>query len=182
MNFPTLPTDNIYKFLALGGLVLLVIGIVLPWKMDRDEIEWYWQQRFDVEDRLQSNIKYFTDLVSRSEFETEAERRKEMERLGDFFSARKSDELKKLTIRVNERWQMTDLRQLALKRTMWAGGVITVIGFFLWWLMVQRHQDAILRAEREKALKENPLEPSWLWKRFSAFWVQFKTEIKDKRK
>src|SRR5215472_15283312 len=28
--FPTLPTDNLYKFIALFGLVILVVGVAFP--------------------------------------------------------------------------------------------------------------------------------------------------------
>lgn len=33
MILPTLPTDNLYKFLALSGLAILIFGVVYPYKL-----------------------------------------------------------------------------------------------------------------------------------------------------
>lgn len=47
---PIPPSDNLYKFTAIGGLILVVLSLYFPWKMkselkiETSELEWEWAQ------------------------------------------------------------------------------------------------------------------------------------------
>lgn len=35
MEFPALPTDSLYKFVFVGGLALIILGVLLPnWALE----------------------------------------------------------------------------------------------------------------------------------------------------
>lgn len=157
---PKLPTDNLYKFVAIFGLVLLGGFAFL---------------------RLSTNAKHHANMVvynveaventsKRERLQREIAELEETEVEGDFLvngiihKSRSEARAALHSLELAYGKEATDLRlrQSALSasegdmKTLWyggqalewLGGILMVIGFAFWYFKVQRHQDAILFAQR----------------------------------
>lgn len=65
MNLPSVPTDNLYKFIGISGLLILMLGLVLPkWSLYQLEL-----QRVDIDESITTN-KILGDAIVRDATES----------------------------------------------------------------------------------------------------------------
>lgn len=172
MNFPSLPTDNLYKFIALSGFVLGVLSWgYLIIQIDGQEIAMVEINAAvdGIEAETESNAAGIESLARELGLSLTAEG------IADNFKGDRAD-LLKLQLRaeaqalrlaaVKERRQnvrlRSDLEAAKLRRTkrlLWpliilgtVGFGLSIFGFFLWYFRVQRYQDQVLKAEAKQAL------------------------------
>lgn len=72
IGLTNLPTDNLYKLLAVAGIALLVVGLVGPFILDQQEIEWSWWTLQEIEDRLDEKTLKVADLIARENLADDA--------------------------------------------------------------------------------------------------------------
>lgn len=187
MNLPSLPTDNLYKFLAIGGVALIVAGLVLPYSFVRSNAE---RTRGALNVRTEQFSKFLDDTLSlaeRREKTYEDVLKDASEALSDAdkdvahmrVSAAKVrlnavdkrdivwDTRAKIEEQINKAF-LAELEQTLLL-TKWitqvaavmanTGFAFAAIGFPCWWWKVQRFHDRIIRAEAAKAEKELSAAP-----------------------
>ena len=157
MAFPLPPTDNLYKFIAITGVLIILGTQFIFWTW-----EWAsWQKRFEVEpgvavlaremSRLKEEsheIEKEIDNAKRLKDPTKLERLREREkRYLERFDAHwaKTNELDakgKLLVLMDKRTNR--LHILAIIGGSIGGGFMAV-GFLLWYTRVQVYQDFALR-------------------------------------
>jgi hypothetical protein len=144
MNIPNLPTDNLYKFMALSGLLILILSISYP-TYHTLELE---KQRMMISGEIEI-LKSETDLLERIVFE----RTKRQYKLTDpeFLQV---VQLKKVLAKIKAQGMQLDLLESQIKRYEWfcwvgffIGLLLSVSGFSLWYIRVQRFQDKILKRQ-----------------------------------
>lgn len=149
VTVPNLPTDNLYKFAAISGLIMMVAGAAAPLFILQSEMEWSYGQ--------------FKEIAIAT-----AQNRKDREKLAVEVAASENDKVKEIVARGDE-WseqnvhlqyllpaqeQHTELMKAQLAscgRLHFIGIFVSVIGFITWFVRVQRVQDRILRIELLKA-------------------------------
>ena len=134
LPLPTPPTDNLYKFLAIAGLALLLAGILVPEIAARN---------------LERDLGYVEGVLRYIERAREEDRVIEKESL--LLDLRKQQEL--------IRAQIPSFR----RSTVWGsilvntGSSLMILGFSLWYFRVQRYIDKILFSEATTTQKKlNP--------------------------
>jgi hypothetical protein len=153
MNLPSLPTDNLYKFMALCGLFLVVFGLVFPStridELNLKAIEINTQAevlRIEIDD-----LEYDTDLwakkVTLNPEETDLLRKRTREikiRTAEITGRMEQHNILRITI--EHYWRV-------LKVTIWVGFILSLVGFYCWYFLVQRPNDLLLR----KQIKEEKI-------------------------
>jgi hypothetical protein len=148
---PALPTDNLYKFVAISGLVLVVVGVIVPIRLQTD-----------IERRLAPMV---AGLAAATEHMVAMSRALDprptdgaatglritpMEQEAIDKTGAEADRLMKLAedagfspveLRAAKRWI-----QVSISAGL-AGVVMMGIGFGLWYGKVQKYQDQLLKAE-----------------------------------
>lgn len=122
--FPNLPTGNLYKFLALFGLILMVVAICIPILTYERGMDVFANRLLDASQKLLHD-------PSRGDKELESYTT-EVEILNDFRQANR---------------EAVAIQSKALGPVFNMGAVISSVGFILWYVMVQRYEDRILRAQ-----------------------------------
>ena len=130
MNIPALPTDNLYKFMALSGIVLIVFSFLLPWRAANRSQE--------LLRDVKANLRIIDTLPLSSD-----ERAK---LLGN--SVKNLEELK-LIIEKDKPFYMI---AFIIGETF--GIVLCISGFTLWYKRVQKYNDQIL-IQQAKEFKKN---------------------------
>jgi hypothetical protein len=141
MNIPNLPTDNLYKFLALTGIIILIFSIAVT-EIRLTELEsesdYYLTQKgelyFDIQS-LNSDLDRITDKEI-----FELKRLKNEIRIRVFKLSRTKELLLKKSkqTRTVFRWSIFGVL---------SGLLISVFGFVLWYNRVQRYLDYKLKLE-----------------------------------
>jgi hypothetical protein len=173
---PSLPTDNLYKFMAISGLVLLVAGIVVPWQ--------YIAREGDMIDAL----RYQSELITLQVQQVETDFGREQQRHQPFLDAvisgkvalspgnlERAQEIFKDAVGLMDRRRKADAamaefraslakasradattnRMLLLGTASRALGLLLfVFGFGLWYFKAQRLQDRLLALEVRTAEKD----------------------------
>lgn len=175
-----LPTDNLYKFLALGGLLSFLFSISVPFFAVRD-LEAEAAGLVPQAERMEQRAKDQEELAKQFERET-ARQKTEWERKIAEAATRPEPERQQLKAEVDE-WKngvaakaaafrasldtlqdatakvdalnkqievrITDLDRILSYWPLgfWGGIAMTIIGFSAWFWRIQRHQDALLRAQ-----------------------------------
>ncbi len=149
MNLPILPTDNLYKFLALSGLALLVFIVVIPTNQIND-IE---LKTIEVKTQISllelegSVLKRDVDVAGTKKKPTEEKVLKLMDRHQQFNA--------KLIQIQGQRERLAALsKQLGSALDLiWIGGfiglVMTNVGFYLWYVRVQKPADILANKQLE---------------------------------
>jgi hypothetical protein len=125
ITIPTPPTDNLYKFLAISGVILVAVSLFTPAVVENEG-----------QDRGTPLKKDLTDFLKRTKDESGHEREL-IKLIGD-------------VVRHDLRYKQYIERLSSL--FYWGGG-IAAVGFSLWYWKIQRFQDRILRCEYEKLNK-----------------------------
>jgi len=130
MNFLRLPTDNLYKFIAIGGLFLIGVDLVCP----------YFLVLHHTDMKLKANELLLQNSFRKLEF--------------------KNDETALKLIDAHEKWLLEyaegsfEIGKIMAGRSHWigyVGGFMAGGGFVVWYVCVQRYQDRIIRNEAAKA-------------------------------
>jgi hypothetical protein len=151
MTLPNLPTDNLYKFLALGGLTLILFSFVFPKMQEHGLNRVLWETKIDI-DVAEEQLRYIDEQSSILEA-----KRQEAYRKNANLKPLKDDEMRILDLQHNLRIQqaqarnktklLSDLSQELVGIRLFAkigialGLALTCFGFFLWYVKLQRHQD-----------------------------------------
>lgn len=164
MDMLKIPTDNLYKFLAVTGLVLF---------LGCGYLAYLYQQNIDKELMLHEvKIKNLDASISRlskeASFPTSSSEivslfdtiNNSPEKAREIFKKKdqalqdlKDEELQKIfedNLKPYIEREIKDVQKLT--SALWfiaiAGGIVSIIGFLLWYLFVQRYMDIKLRHER----------------------------------
>lgn len=145
--FPELPTDNLYKFMALGGLTLAGFFFWIFWKRAdalRDRAEAHLQD----EKELTAEAEAIRAQIELGRLLPEPERSAQLPVLTAL--------LAKVQLRaagLDARYKSLESATAEIHRIGWSaigfaviGIIIANIGFGLWYTRVQRYQDIILHA------------------------------------
>jgi len=177
-SFPSLPTDNLYKFMALTGffIYLICLGFMTfdnyDWgvkrarveslvermkenKIEAEEVQTRSQGLFDRLEKNASELSEREMITTKNEFDKTNELLLEIESLGN--------EVEELLIPMRAQEKSIIYKEALRGKNFgfWLG----FIGFALWYLMVQRHQDKVLRnntLKSELELEKATLELSKL--------------------
>lgn len=144
MEFPSLPTDNLYKFLATFGLVLLVFSSYMftqtPEKL-YSEID-----SLQVQDQL-IKIKVKNDSIAKKLYDSKIV----FEHVKD--SLEFDSSIKRLNRKVDRLPKLLYLYSVLLV----IGFIATIVGFIRWYFRTQKYSDEILKNEADKYLKDKSL-------------------------
>jgi hypothetical protein len=142
---PNLPTDNLYKFAALLGFVLAVIGIVGPLYVEHVYLDLYGERFRATAAALKDHIRWVTEIGLRAN--PEGMPREKGEEMLQTLKSQKdqaiSDTLDELKVYRAE----ADNNKSILRVVGCFGGALAFAGFLLWYVQVQRPQDQTLAAE-----------------------------------
>lgn len=166
MSIVSIPTDNLYKFLAVFGLVIPVAGIVYPHtvlvdlkeravknRASLERVEYEKAELYkDVEilgDAIGINGENFIDTLGQL---TESQKALYAERLRNLLLKRHEIDMKVLDIRADT--EIAKLYQAEISMLNYVGvgasalGVsMMILGFYAWHHKVQKYQDAILESK-----------------------------------
>jgi hypothetical protein len=149
MELPMLPTDNLYKFLALSGLVMLVLSFTFPRNMV-DELELK-----AVESETNINLLAFDVSVLKDDVDA-AEKKPKLAEDGIQKLSERQRQLEVKTLQVGgERAKLNVLvKQLRFAMSLSIigsvlGFVLADIGFWLWYMRVQKPADLLARKQVE---------------------------------
>jgi hypothetical protein len=153
MSLPSIPTDNLYKFMALTGVFMVVtMSVMLIFRLDQIA-----QQNTEVSLGKEA-LMYHT-----AQFQSQLDQAKKS---GDPELQKKFDEgykpLIEESLRLRQKSDFADLSVASTKRllsilpTVFISGVLlATAGFVLWYLRLQRYQDRIVQKEALDAHKKN---------------------------
>ncbi len=124
MNLPSLPTDNLYKFMALSGIILIISSFYIVWKHA---------------DRSQELLRELNAGLA----------------VENTYSDNRGSDLSNLKLKLEElkfilKEKPSYMTFLLISQII--GLVLSIIGFGLWYLRVQKYQDIIL-AEQARSLR-----------------------------
>jgi hypothetical protein len=151
MPLPNLPTDNLYKFVALAGLTLALFSFVFPKVQEHNLSRVLWETKIDI-DVAGEQLRYIDEQTSTLEI-----KRQEAHRKNTSLKPVKDDELRILDLQHSLRIQQAQAKnktkllgdltreleevRLFSKIGIALGLVLTGFGFFLWYVKLQRYQD-----------------------------------------
>jgi len=167
MQIPSLPTDNLYKFLAIAGLVIIVLSVVGPWS----RYEQLTPKTIEVETQVSTHKREIVSVES-AIMRTEEELKKAKTQKERELLLARAEELQKqkrqLQIMISEIAGKRTLLQHLQERvalyfvvgtySLVFGVIVSIVGFVLWYRRVQRYQDGILK-QQHKALTGNSTKP-----------------------
>lgn len=188
MSIFTPPTDNLYKFMALSGIVLIIAFIVPLLFFHQTGMEYLEQVRGSKELEVQEKfVNQRLETLKLRDKEAKDEKQELQKRLAGLNPASNSTEIDKLEVRIKEANREIDSiadssyelsLNLALKQAqvnseetvslnrrrdsrvaivvgaIWVilGFFLSVFGFPLWYIKLQRHQDRVVKKEAEDKL------------------------------
>jgi uncharacterized membrane protein len=129
MSFQRPPKDNLYKFIAITGLILLVIAIILPFYA-RDRFVFIMDQELDEAREFLSKTKQTDNLV-------EAEK-------------------KRLEFIQKYLLENTRYAEKASYVLFIVSFLLIFIGLYFWYFELQRYQDEILKKQAESSKPDEP--------------------------
>lgn len=140
---PTVPTDNLYKFIAIAGLVLVGIGIVTPFLLDQGFFDYMTKRMQQENDRLVENYFKMRDdrdgtKESNDEFET-------------LFTATKESQVAALKNELDAHRRLGYWKMGAAMVGLVLGVLLMGYGFWQWYLKIQLLLDEKLELELKLA-------------------------------
>lgn len=149
---PTPPTDNLYKFVAFCGLVLLVLGLAGPAYVERSFLEYFSQRFHATEDRLRDHARWTTEIGVRTR--PEGVTRESAQEMTKELNSLKAFEVTNMQSEVQVYRAAADGQILALRVAGVIGAVLLLVGLVLWVYRVQWPQDRKLATDLRLALAE----------------------------
>ena len=164
LQFPSLPTDNLYKFISLSGLVLLVTAIIVPLRI-QDEIDRD-SPRIEVILSTKANLA----VLRWNQAAPPPDTLKTEEAIEKWRASQKTrqmeleDRLRKLEVSGAEYEEFCSAMQIKRRWVIisYVIGIVGValmgLGFTLWYIRLQQHQDKIVlnQAQGTAANGETP--------------------------
>lgn len=168
LTVPTPPTDNLYKFMAFTGAILIVVsqvGPALALRQTIDRISTFADETSkrvsEFADRQVSLNKEFAEARAKvKEWNDQARADDKFRSESLEYARRMADapmEILKVKAEILSKSVSPELRShlAALQRCGYAGWALAATGFCLWWWKIQRLQDRILVSESKKIKKES---------------------------
>ncbi len=152
MNIPTIPTDNLYKFMALTGVVLVIGSFILVWfKAERSQelLREYKQGAALIEAKIEiAELSDLLDQESRKRIGKSSELRREVG----------VDRAKLVVIEEELKLILEDklMYMVFLIVSQVVGFSLSIVGFKLWYERVQKYQDIILRRQGTSEVEAGP--------------------------
>ena len=160
--FPIPPTDNLYKFLAITGLLIIFAPLVLYWSLELE----YLQKNFEVKPtmlaleiegrKLELETAKILAESERAELSKDAAKQERL-RIGYKDSLERFDahrvKVAEMTAKHDLLVVLADRLRLILNVAKFAigfGAACTLAGFGLWYTKVQVHQDRALRETKKR--------------------------------
>ena len=150
MYIPTIPTDNLYKFLALGGLLLVVTSVLFPFyqqtelSLKKNEVEVAFEKLSLKVEALNSRNKSLLDSEMNHGPPPKDIDEKQKIRDREYKEQKVEVEGKKRALIIFKEDLEFYLHYKIIGITV--GGFLSLIGFILWYFLVQRPIDIKLRA------------------------------------
>ena len=132
---PNLPTDSLYKFIALSGIALFITGLILNFKSA--DVYFENSQFVKVETELSEEQKKL--INSQPLFKLDDPRLLNLPI--EYISKSKKN---------GHYLTKAEKFESYSKAMMFCGSLLTIIGFVLWYLLLQRHIDKQMKKEAEK--------------------------------
>lgn len=146
ISIPNLPTDNLYKFMALSGLFAMLASTLVV-SYDLSQLS-----------ELQGTITATSDNINMLQDLGDAATTLR----GDKYHAEAIELLKTNSINLNKHkfflGTLAD-RQKLMRWVFVTGGLVSFLGFGLWYFKVQKHHDKILLSEAKKSNAEPTISP-----------------------
>ncbi|MFH1315373.1 MAG: hypothetical protein ABIH67_03175 [Candidatus Uhrbacteria bacterium] len=145
MNIPNLPTDNLYKFIALVGVVVLLAASYFPIIKARE----LRLAMIEIEGKIKSleiEVQYLQDINKKLEpNESTGDRNKE-ELLDKAYKLKmKNEELRTNSKKVEVIGIDYECIRKIQTYGMIFGFILSAFGFFLWYFKIQKYQDKQLK-------------------------------------
>lgn len=145
MNLPNLPTDNLYKFIALAGLVVILLSIVLP-NIALHNLRLELLKTNGELSVLQAEYDFLREehnsVENHPNLEEAAKHREKMKELRvRTLQLKSKDESERFLHRQTIVWQSVAAIGL------FVGAGMVTFGFKLWYERVQKYQDMILKKD-----------------------------------
>lgn len=153
MELP-IPTDNLYKFLALAGVALVVLGYVVP----HDKIN-------DIERRIAEadaqRLIFTAELHALDKDTSLAKQLKTVppEQLKDLTGRlldvqRKFAQIDGADLQVNVMKKQLEREQALFRQLVRLGSMLSLSGFVLWYVLVQRPTDLVNKSQGAAAFQQ----------------------------
>jgi len=154
-TLPSLPTDNLYKFLAIFGLILFVLSIYLVFEKANETIE-------NADKKLEDSLNDLFTLRSNhnlSEAQIQLDKLKESDPLANQWE-RQLENIREENYNAKEKIQ--GIINYLLYIMLISGIVMMSTGFYYWYYRVQKPLDELTKMELAKMkidlIKSNPTE------------------------
>lgn len=164
MNIPDLPTDSIYKFVALAGLILFLISPIYYQFFSRDVLLKNIGLRAEMQ-RMKKEVEFLKEdtILLREDIQakkqdgsvSQEKHQNAGEKVEELNQKTRETELKSIELQRITNGVFVYNDQLALLRWSSVIGVIAgilmlVLGFYLWYTRIQLYQDKILISAVQK--------------------------------
>jgi hypothetical protein len=130
MNLPSLPTDNLYKFMALSGIILIISSFYIVW---------------DHAERSQELVRELKTGLA----------------VENTYSDNQGSDLSNLKLKLEELEHILNQKPTYMTFLLIGqiiGLALSIIGFGLWYLRVQKYQDIILAKQAGSLETDNNLQ------------------------
>lgn len=136
MNLPNLPTDNLYKFLALSGIFLCITCLVIK----SVEFQSFSAKRANALNQLVDIQRDLDNIVITKDTLDEA---KKQTQLINTEVEKERNDIKALREPYDQNKSLYNLG-------IGVGFFVSIVGFLLWYLKVQRYEDKLLKSNTLK--------------------------------
>lgn len=146
---PSLPTDNMYKFIAVAALALFGVGFVGPFFVKKERRDHTSKINRESDERFRANLAAVVQLVDADPLMADPERRRQelhdqAQRLEAAEAERRKAEVVQTDRTAAQHWAYLIYARI--------GGLLgATVGFWLWYYRVQRHLDQLLRDDVVRA-------------------------------
>jgi len=150
MNLPNLPTDNLYKFVALSGLVIFLLSVIYPqtevWDIEIEILRLSGEGK-EI-DYLLNEIEDDSDELVDIKLLTADEKKALVQNLVDL--GLKSIKLETALDEINIRNERIGSLLIKMYVGIALGSAMMCFGFLSWYHRVQKYQDEIIKKEAEQ--------------------------------
>jgi hypothetical protein len=151
VQIPLPPTDNLYKFVAISGLILVVTSIIMYSLLRDNTSQALWEAIPSLKAQQERLEAEWASFFKRQKTASTEASREQMQH---------SDDLDEASEKINQRCAQTNAayESAAERLRNWSclllsgiiGALMMAGGFFLWYRRVQKFQDLILASEAKR--------------------------------
>ena len=168
MNIPNLPTDNLYKFIALSGIVLIILSLVLP-NVEVTKLENKQEESSLAVPALQKQINDLNLSLSILESDTATTSMNKLSKQDLTKLRERIIELANKTYDARAEFDQNKIKsdsvgssinKLSQELSFYSylmnmGFVLMITGFILWYFRLQKYLDLIVKKEADKQHLKN---------------------------